>query len=161
MKSRLLTVPQRETPCFPRWHAACKGERRNRIATMKALSFRKPFLAVCLTVSMGLGAVAQTTPVTPPAPKLPSAPPASKSLPPLPADMQKLADQVNAQSAKMLADRQALLNQLKGATEEQRKAILEKLKAQEKDLLDAQRALGKQIRDDLRKLRPTQPPGGR
>lgn len=51
------------------------------------------------------------------------------------------------------------MNQLKNATAEQRKAILEKVQAQEKDLLDQQRALGRQIRDEMRKLRQTAPAG--
>lgn len=60
-------------------------------------------------------------------------------------DMEKFSSQRDA----MLAERQALINQLKNATEEQRKAILEKMK----EMGDAQRELSKQIRDDLRKLR--------
>jgi 4-aminobutyrate aminotransferase-like enzyme len=53
-----------------------------------------------------------------------------------------------------------LLDQLKNATAEQKKAILDQMQAQQKDLLDAQRALGRQIRDELRKLRQSQPAGG-
>jgi transcription initiation factor IIE alpha subunit len=49
------------------------------------------------------------------------------------------------------------VNQLKAAaTADQRKAILDKMQAQEKELVDAQRALGKQLRDELRKLRQDQ-----
>jgi hypothetical protein len=49
----------------------------------------------------------------------------------------------------MLAERQALLNQLKTASDEHRKAILEKMK----ELSETQRELSKQLRDDLRKQR--------
>ncbi|MSU23724.1 MAG: hypothetical protein EXS32_07870 [Opitutus sp.] len=78
------------------------------------------------------------------------------------AGTQKLIDRVKAQGDQVIADRQAMIDQLKNATAEHRKAILEKMQAQQKDLLDAQRALGKQIRDELRKLRQSQPaPGGR
>ena len=84
----------------------------------------------------------------------------AKAAAPAPADVQKLIEQFNAQRDSVIADRQALLNQLKNATADQRKAILEKLQAQQKDLVEAQRALGKQIRDDLRNLRPTSAPSG-
>lgn len=84
----------------------------------------------------------------------------AKAAAPAPADVQKLIDQFNAQRDTVIADRQALLNQLKNATTEQRKAILEKMQAQQKDLVEAQRALGKQIRDDLRSLRPGSAPSG-
>lgn len=77
------------------------------------------------------------------------------------ADLQKLIDQFNTKRDTILADREALLNQLKNATEEQKKAILEKMQAQQKDLVEAQRALGKQIRDEMRKLRQTSPGPGR
>jgi hypothetical protein len=115
---------------------------------MKASSLKKPLLAAIFAVSVVFCA-AQTAP---------SAPTAVK---PQAADVQKLVDQFSAKRDTLIADRQALLNQLKGATAEQRKAILEKMQAQEKELVDAQRALGKQIRDDLRKLRQNQPAPGR
>lgn len=72
-----------------------------------------------------------------------------------------MMEQFNAKRDAMMAERQALLNQLKGATEDQRKAILEKMQAQMKDLLEAQRALGKQTRDEIRKLRQSQTAGRR
>lgn len=76
-------------------------------------------------------------------------------------DLQKLIQQFATRRDSMLADRQALLNQLRNATAEQRKAILEKMESQQKELLEAQRALGKQIRDDMRKLRMSLPGPGR
>jgi 4-aminobutyrate aminotransferase-like enzyme len=54
-----------------------------------------------------------------------------------------------------------MLDQLKTANAEQQKAILATMQAQQKDLLEAQRALGRQIRDELRKIRQSQPTGGR
>lgn len=72
-------------------------------------------------------------------------------------DLQKLIDQFKARRDTLLADRQALIDQLKNATAEQRKQILDKMQAQQKDLIDAQRALGKQIRDEMRKLRESTP----
>jgi hypothetical protein len=84
--------------------------------------------------------------------------PAAK--PDKPADVQKAIDQFNAKRDAMIADRQAMLDRLKNATAEDKKAILDQMQAQQKDLLDAQRALGRQIRDELRKLRQSQPSGG-
>ncbi len=72
-------------------------------------------------------------------------------------DLRKLIDQFSKRRDSVLADRQALLEQLKNATADQRKQILEKMQAQQKDLLEAQRSLGKQIRDEMRKLRETTP----
>jgi hypothetical protein len=122
-------------------------------ATVKASSLKKLLLAAILAASVGLGA-AQTTPSTPPAVKpadVAKVAGAAKS-----ADVQKLVDQFSTKRDTLIADRQALVNQLKGATADQRKAILEKMQAQEKELVDAQRALGKQLRDELRQLRQDQ-----
>lgn len=122
-------------------------------AVVKASSLKKPFLVAVLAASVGLCA-AQTTPSTPPAPKpadVAKSVGAAKS-----ADVQKLIDQFSAKRDTLIADRQALVNQLKGATADQRKAILEKMQAQEKELVDAQRALGKQMRDEFRQLRQDQ-----
>lgn len=80
---------------------------------------------------------------------------------PVSADVKKSIDQFNAKRDAMIANRQAMLDQLKNATAEQKKAILEQMQAQQKDLLETQRALGRQIRDELRKLRQSQPVGGR
>jgi hypothetical protein len=118
-------------------------------AIVKASSLNKLFLAAVLAASAGLGA-AQTTPSTPPADVAKLAGAAQST------DVQKLINQFSAKRDTLIADRQALVNQLKGATAEQRKAILDKMQAQEKELVDAQRALGKQLRDDLRKLRQDQ-----
>lgn len=77
-------------------------------------------------------------------------------------DLSKLIDEFQQRRDSMLADRQKLLEQLRTATVEQRKQILARMQAQQKDLLDAQRALGKQIRDEMRKMRETLPgPGHR
>lgn len=76
------------------------------------------------------------------------------------ADVKSAMDQFSAKRDAMLKDRQALLDQLKNATAEERKAILDQMQAQQKDLLETQRALGRQIREELRKLRQGQPAGG-
>lgn len=72
-------------------------------------------------------------------------------------DVKKDMEKFNAQRDAMLAERQALINQLKNATEAQRKAILEKMK----EIGDSQRELSKQIREDIRKLRQSQGSSGR
>ena len=122
-------------------------------AIVKASSLKKLLLAAILVASVGLGA-AQTIPPAPPAVKPTEV--SKLATVQVTADVQKLINQFSAKRDTLIADRQALLNQLKGATAEQRKAILEKMQAQEKELVDAQRALGKQLRDDLRQLRQDQ-----
>ena len=72
---------------------------------------------------------------------------------PLPADVQKLAEQLNASRDKFIASQDALKAQLKNATDEKKKEILAQLEKERKDLLEQQRAIGKQIRDDMRKQR--------
>lgn len=66
-------------------------------------------------------------------------------------------EKFNAQASKLLATREALKNQLKTATEEQKKAIAEKLK----ELGTAELEMGKQMRDEFRKLRQAQGAPGR
>jgi hypothetical protein len=100
-------------------------------------------LAALLAVSGGLRA-AETT--------------AAKEKPA--ADVKSAMDQFTAKRDAMIKDRQALLDQLKDATADERKAILDQMQAQQKDLLETQRALGRQIREELRKLRQSQPAGG-
>lgn len=82
---------------------------------------------------------------------------AEPSAPAKPADVQKAVEQFNAQRERVLAEYQAQLDQLKGLTEEQRRQILEKMQEQRKAIDAAQRAQGKQIREDLRKLRQSSP----
>ena len=52
-----------------------------------------------------------------------------------------------------IAQRKALVEKLKGATEAERKQILADLRAEQQARIDDQRALAKQIRDELKKLR--------
>lgn len=116
------------------------------------MAYSRPTLvltAVLLLTSAGVRA-SDTAPA-PKAPKPEIAANGSSS------DLSKLIDQFNKRRDSMLADRQALLDQLKNATAEQRKQILDKMQAQQKDLIEAQRALGKQIRDEMRKLRESTP----
>lgn len=52
-----------------------------------------------------------------------------------------------------LAERKTLLEKLRTATETERKTILEQLRAENEKRADEERALGKQIREELKKLR--------
>ncbi len=122
---------------------------------MKIISVKNILLAAGLAGVCVLSAPAQTT--TPPATTPPTVKPA---LPPLPPAIQALVDQFKTNSAALIAARQAVIAQLKGATPDQRKAIIAALQAQNKDLIAQQRALAKQIRDQLRALRKAQKPGG-
>jgi hypothetical protein len=114
---------------------------------MKTL--RKTVFLIAAMAAATAGAIAADAPK-------PSAPKAEASS----TDLQQLIDQFKSRRDALLADRQALLNQLKTATAAQREAILEKMQAQQKDLIEAQRALGRQIRDEMRKLRDTTAPAG-
>jgi hypothetical protein len=114
------------------------------------------WLLVAAFAAVGVGVRAADAPAKPTA----NAPAVAKPDKPAPADVQQAIDQFGAKRDTMIANRQALLDQLKNATAEQKKAILDQMQAQQKDLLDAQRALGRQIRDELRKLRQSQPAGG-
>lgn len=117
------------------------------------LILRRVLLISAVVIATGGGVRAAEAPVKPEKPQIGTRMSAS--------DLQKLIQQFNSRRDTLLASRQALLNQLKTATTEQRKEILQKMEAQQKDLLDAQRALGKQIRDDMRKLRQSLPGPGR
>lgn len=114
---------------------------------MKTL--RKTVFLVAAFTAATVGAVAADTP-KPVAPKAEAAS----------TDLQQLIAQFKSRRDALLADRQALLNQLKSATAAQREAILEKMQAQQKELLQEQRALGRQIRDEMRKLRQSSSPVG-
>ena len=107
-------------------------------------------LVAVLALAMASSAFAADTPAAPKPVDKASAKPTS-------GDVKKDVEKFNAQRDAMLAERQALLTQLKSATEAQRKAILEKMK----ELGDSQRELSKQIRDDLRKFRQSQGSPGR
>lgn len=91
-----------------------------------------------------------------PQPKRPNVPAAANS-----SNLQLLIDQFNARRDSLLADRQALLEQLRNATAEQRQEMLAQWQARNKEIVESQRALAKQIRDDMRKLRQNSAATGR
>ena len=77
------------------------------------------------------------------------------------AEVQKAMSQIDEQRRKMIADHEALAKQLKEATDEQRKLIMEKMREQKKAFEAAQSALHKQIRDEQRRQRQGATPGRR
>ena len=127
------------------------------VPLMKRSTHHRLFCLAIFALGAGLCAAADqpsgAKPSTQPPATQPAKPAASAS-----SDVQKLADQFNQQRDAILAQRQALIEQLKSATDKQRAEILKKIQDQQKQFEDAQRALYKQLRDDLRKDR-VKPPG--
>jgi len=122
---------------------------------MKMVSLRTVLFAAGLS-ALGVSLTsAQTTNTTPPPVK-----PTLATLPPLPADIQKLIHDFAAQRDAIIAVRQALIAQLKGATPEQRAQIVATLRAQAQQLMADQRVLAKSLRDQMRQLRLNNPPPG-
>ena len=117
--------------------------------TMKS-SYRTLVLVGSLLVTAS-GAFAEST--TPPTP--PSTPNASDNA----KAIQALHDQFKAKREQFIADRKALIAKLQGATEAERKQILEQLKAEQKNRIDEQRALAKQIRDAAKEQGRHKPKG--
>jgi hypothetical protein len=58
-----------------------------------------------------------------------------------------------------IAERKALIEKLKTATDAEKKQILDQLKADQQARIDEQRELAKQIRDELKKLREARKSG--
>jgi len=98
----------------------------------------------------------QTTNVPPPHSLTPPAFDLSK----LPADLRALLAQFKDQRSTLVATARSLQDALKGATKEQREAILHQFAADNKALIDSQRELARQIRMELRTLRHQRPAGG-
>lgn len=70
-----------------------------------------------------------------------------------------LQQQFKAQREQFIADRKALIAKLQGATDAERKQILEQLRAEQKSRIDEQRALAKQIRDAAKEQGRHKPKG--
>ncbi|MEY4939811.1 MAG: hypothetical protein RIQ93_1546 [Verrucomicrobiota bacterium] len=64
-----------------------------------------------------------------------------------------LLDQFKTQREQFIASRKVLIEKLKSATGDDRKAILDELRADQQNRVDEQRAMGKEIRDEVKKLR--------
>lgn len=116
-------------------------------------------VAALLLSSTGLLAEAAPPVTTPPERTPPAARPNENASDTAKA-VQALLDQFRAQRDQFLAARQALIDQLKTATGDERKAILEQLRTDQQARVDEQRALGKQIRDEIKNVHRDHPTGG-
>ena len=73
--------------------------------------------------------------------------------PPLPDALKELIQQFKDQRQDILEARRALIERLKTATEEERKAIIEEFRKEQKDRILAERELRKALRRHLEELR--------
>lgn len=116
-------------------------------------------LALFFSAAVGLAQMTTppaTPPVTPPAPHTPNAQASDTAK-----AVQALLMQFDAKRDQAIADRQALMERLRAATTDaEKQAILLQLRAEMQARKDEQTALGKQIRDELRKLREQRRGGG-
>lgn len=71
-----------------------------------------------------------------------------------------LLNQFREQRDQYIAARQALMERLRTCTDAERQQILEQLRLENQARVAEQRALGKQIRDELRRLREQRRTGG-
>ena len=72
--------------------------------------------------------------------------------------LRDLINELKQDREKMIADHTALAKQLKDATEQEKKAIKEKMERQMKAFEERQATLHKQLRDEQRRQRTVQPP---
>jgi hypothetical protein len=117
---------------------------------MKSRAFA--LLAVAGSLACAGMANAQTTApaVTPPTP------PSTSGLQQRPAmrdGLKDLAQQFRERRADILAARQALVERLKTATDEEKKALVESFRAAQRERIAAERELRKSIREDMKRLR--------
>ena len=116
----------------------------------------KKILTLALPLLALNGALlAQPTTTAAPAAPSTSARPTMPTMPKitLPADLQALIKQFDAQRDAMLAQRKADLDKLKNATEAERAKLLADMKAKGMELSAEQRELARNIREELKKLR--------
>jgi len=74
--------------------------------------------------------------------------------------VQKLLQDFKAKREQYIADRKALIEKLKNATEAERKQILDQLRAEQQSRIDAQRELAKALRDAAKQQRDDRKKGG-
>ena len=122
----------------------------------------KKLLTLVLSVLALNGALLAQSTTAPAAPAAPAARPAIPTLPKitLPADLQALIKQFDAQRDAILAQRRADLEKLKNATEAERAKLLADMKAKGMSLSAEQRELARNIREELKKLRAARKTGG-
>ncbi len=153
---------------------ACRLQRRCRIQTHSNLNLRSLLMnklnrilaLAALAVATSVGLHAQTT--TPPAPPAPPVTPVTPVVPPPAPKMGKgpnenasanakavhaVIQQFREQRDQYLTERKAMLEKLKTATAEEKKAIMELLREDKTAREADERSLGKQIREELKSLR--------
>jgi hypothetical protein len=69
-------------------------------------------------------------------------------------------EQFQTQREQYLSERKALLEKLKTASDAEKKQILEQLRTDKESRENEERSLGKQIREELKKLRDERKTGG-
>ena len=114
---------------------------------------KKIALAAALALSVCVGSYSQTPPVAPPVAPVAPRPPVKIDLSKLSPEMQAMVTQLQAQAASLHAVADALRDQLKDKTAEQRKAIIDQFRKDNAAVIDAQRDLAKQIRAEMKLLR--------
>lgn len=94
-----------------------------------------------------------TTPAPPPVPDVPKGKGPAENASDTAKAVHKVIADFQAQRDQYLTDRKTLLEKLRSATAAERKTILEQLRVENEKRADEERALGKQIREELKKLR--------
>jgi acyl-CoA reductase-like NAD-dependent aldehyde dehydrogenase len=134
---------------------------------MKTLNRLLALTTLAVVTSVGLHAqttapTTPTTPTTPPAPPvIPVQPPGSPKMGKGPNEnasanakaVHAVIQQFREQRDQYLTERKAMLEKLKTATAEEKKAIMEQLREDKTAREADERSLGKQIREELKTLR--------
>jgi esterase/lipase len=137
------------------WHGRCKGG--SHVVTILSLNSLARFSAVALlALGMSAGVVRGAESATSADAKKAAAAAAAakeRAKKTSPAELKKLLEEMSKERDVMIAEYDALVKQMKDASEEKKKEIREKLEAQSKKFEEVSNALLKQIRDEQRKQR--------
>lgn len=123
------------------------------LAMISRLKFHFRLIPALFALGMGVRAAESNTAPAKSAPAASSAAARDKAK----TDATKAKDEANAQRDRLIREYESLAKDLKDATEEQKKAILEKMKERKKEFEAAQSALHKQMRDEQRRQRQNPP----
>ena len=107
---------------------------------------KKIVLAAVIALSACVGGYSQMAPVAP-------HPAANIDLSKLTPELRALITQLQGQAVELRGIASSLRDQMRDKTVEQRKAIIEQFRKENAALIDAQRALAKQIRAEMKLLR--------
>ena len=112
-------------------------------------SFAKSILFASGLLVAGSGLNAQTTPTNP-----------NENASDRAKAVLKLLQDFKVKREQFIADRKALIEKLKTATEAEKKQILDELRAEQQNRIDAQRELAKALRDAAKQQRDDRKKGG-